>query len=69
MAQRDILEYPDPRLNEVSLPVTAFDASLGQLVDDLFDTLYATSGIGLCAPQLGELKRVLVMDPAIHTPP
>lgn len=62
MAQRHILEYPDPRLNLKSQPVTVFDDALGQLVDDLFETLYATSGIGLCAPQIGELQQVLVMD-------
>ncbi|MFK8032404.1 MAG: peptide deformylase [Gammaproteobacteria bacterium] len=62
MAQRRILEYPDPRLNQQSQPVTLFDDALSQLIDDLFDTLYATSGIGLCAPQIGELQQVLVMD-------
>ncbi|MFK8052812.1 MAG: peptide deformylase [Woeseiaceae bacterium] len=62
MAQQQILEYPDPRLNLVSAPVTVFDDALGQLVDDLLETLYATSGIGLCAPQIGVQQRVLVMD-------
>lgn len=62
MAVREILEYPDPELQRVSEPVTEFDDSVSNLVDDLLDTLYATSGIGLCAPQLGERRRVLVMD-------
>lgn len=62
MAERPILEYPDPRLRERSAPVASFDATVDRLVDDLFDTLYATSGIGLSAPQLGALQRVLVMD-------
>jgi len=62
MAQRRVLEYPDPRLNQQAQPVTLFDQALGQLIEDLFDTLYATSGIGLCAPQVGELQQVLVMD-------
>ena len=62
MSQRPILEYPDPRLRQRATPVTTFDDAVGRLVDDLFDTLYATSGIGLSAPQLGALQRVLIMD-------
>jgi peptide deformylase len=62
MARLAILEYPDPRLRQPSRPVTAFDADLGQLIDDLFETLYGTTGIGLSAPQAGDLRRVLVMD-------
>jgi peptide deformylase len=62
VAHRQILEYPDPRLRQRSLPVAAFDDDLARLVEDLFDTLYATSGIGLSAPQTGTLRRVLVMD-------
>ncbi len=62
MAQRDILEYPDPKLRLRSETVTRFDADLGQLVDDLLDTLYANSAIGLSAPQIGDLRQVLVID-------
>lgn len=62
MPERPILEYPDPRLRERCAPVATFDSALARLVDDLFDSLYATSGIGLSAPQLGALERVLVMD-------
>ncbi len=62
MAQLPILEYPDPRLRLPSQPVTAFDQGLARLVDDLFDTLYATKGIGLAAPQVGDPRQVLVMD-------
>lgn len=57
-----ILEYPDPRLRLRSAPVTAFDASLSGLIDDLLETLYATTGIGLAAPQTGDRRQVLVMD-------
>ncbi len=63
MAQRPILQYPDPRLRERSAPVTAFDAGLEQLVDDLLDTLFATDAIGLSAPQIDDRRRVLVTDP------
>lgn len=62
MPQRAIVEYPDPRLRERSQEVTEFDASIEALVADLFDTLYATTGIGLSAPQIDDRRRVLVMD-------
>jgi peptide deformylase len=62
MAQLPILEYPDPRLRLRSQPVTTFDAELERLIDDLFDTLYATTGIALSAPQTGDLRQVLVVD-------
>jgi peptide deformylase len=62
MALLPILEYPDPRLRLRSKPVTAFGADLGHLIDDLFETLYSTTGIGLSAPQAGVHRQVLVMD-------
>lgn len=63
MAQLEILEYPDPRLRLKSQPVTAFDQNLWTLVDNLFDTMYAApSAIGLSAPQVNDLRQVLVMD-------
>ena len=62
MACLPILEHPDPRLRERALPVAVFDADLQRLVDDLLDTLYATSGIGLSAPQAGVARQVVVMD-------
>ncbi len=62
MARRDVLEYPDPRLRLRSRPVDAFDESLSRLVEDLLDTLRATGGIGLSAPQIDDRRRVLVMD-------
>jgi len=57
-----IIEYPDPRLHTPAEPVASFDAALGSLPDDLGETLHASSGIGLCAPQVGELAQVLVVD-------
>ena len=63
MAQLEILEYPDPRLRLKSQPVTAFDQSLWRLIDDLFETMYASeTAIGLSAPQVNDLRQVLVMD-------
>jgi peptide deformylase len=62
MAILTILEYPDPRLNRVARPVTAFDARLLQLVQDMSETMYAAPGVGLAATQVDVLERILVMD-------
>ncbi|MEE4184403.1 MAG: peptide deformylase [Gammaproteobacteria bacterium] len=62
MALLTILEHPDPRLRLHAEPVTRFDADLGQLVDDLLETLYASKAIGLCAQQANDLRQVIVMD-------
>lgn len=62
MAIRNILEVPDPRLKQVSVPVTAFDDDLRTLVADMFETMYDAPGIGLAAIQVGVPLRVLVID-------
>ena len=62
MAIREILKFPDPRLREVSQPVEKFGPELKQLVEDMLETMYEAKGIGLAAPQIGELIRLLVID-------
>ncbi|HHJ4328404.1 TPA: peptide deformylase [Klebsiella pneumoniae] len=62
MAILNILEFPDPRLRTLARPVSVFDAALGQLVDDMFETMYAAPGIGLAATQVNVHLRVVVMD-------
>ncbi|TVV70902.1 peptide deformylase [Sphingomonas solaris] len=62
MAIHPILEAPDPRLKLVSTPVETFDAALGTLIEDMFETMYDAPGIGLAAVQIGVPKRVLVID-------
>ena len=62
MALRDILIIPDKRLRQKSEPVTAVDARLRALVDDMFETMYAAPGIGLAAIQVGVPQRVVIMD-------
>lgn len=62
MAILEILTYPNPLLREVSQPVTDFNADLKKLVDDMLETMYDANGIGLAAAQVGELKRMLVID-------
>ena len=62
MAIHEIIEAPDPRLKTVSAPVERFDQELAALVEDMFDTMYDASGIGLAAIQIGVPLRVLVID-------
>jgi peptide deformylase len=62
MALRTVLEYPDPRLRTRAQPVTRFDAALGTLIDDMFETMYAAPGIGLAATQVDVHLRVVVID-------
>ena len=62
MAIRTILTAPDPRLKKKSKPVASVDAEVRQLMDDMLETMYDAPGIGLAAPQLGELRRVIVLD-------
>jgi peptide deformylase len=54
--------WPDPVLARRAEPVTAFDASLRLLADDMLETMYAAPGRGLAAPQVGVLRRLFVMD-------
>ncbi len=58
----EILIWPDPRLKEKARPVPAVDTAIRALIDDLFETMYAAEGVGLAAPQVGVLSRVLVID-------
>ncbi|AZQ69328.1 peptide deformylase [Silicimonas algicola] len=62
MAIRDILIHPDPRLKTVADPVEAIDDAVRRLSEDMLETMYHAPGIGLAAPQLGVMKRLLVMD-------
>ena len=65
----DILIYPDKTLRELSLPVTEGELhtpGFQELIDNLFETMYAAPGIGLAAVQVGILKRVMVMDIGIE---
>jgi peptide deformylase len=59
---REILIWPDPRLREKASDVKAVDAGVRKLVDDMFETMYAANGVGLAAPQVGVLHRVIVID-------
>ncbi|HTG17551.1 MAG TPA: peptide deformylase [Blastocatellia bacterium] len=58
----EVVRYGDPVLTKPAEAVTEFDASLRKLVDDMFETMYGAPGVGLAAPQVGQLKRLFVMD-------
>ena len=62
MALRTIITAPDPRLKLVSDPLSEVDDGTRRLMDDMLETMYAAPGIGLAAVQVGEPKRVIVMD-------
>ena len=57
-----ILQYPDPRLHTVAKPVTAVDARIGKLIDDMLATMYEAQGIGLAATQVNLHERLVVID-------
>jgi peptide deformylase len=67
MAILPILTYPDPRLREISKPVEKVTPEIQKLVDDMLETMAEANGIGLAAPQVGELIRLLVID--LRRPP
>ena len=59
---RPILIHPDPRLKKVCEPVGEITADLRKLAEDMLQTMYDAPGVGLAAPQVGVLKRLIVMD-------
>jgi len=64
MAILPILIAPDPRLKQKAKSVGHVDAEVRKLMDDMLETMYAAPGLGLAAPQVGVLKRVIVIDVA-----
>jgi len=62
MALRKILTDQEPALHKVCKPVTAFDKKLHILLDDMRETLIQSGGVGLAAPQVGILRRVVLVD-------
>ena len=60
--KRPILLHPDPRLKKVCASVDDMDDDLRKLADDMLETMYDAPGIGLAAPQVGVLTRLIVLD-------
>ncbi|MEJ2121179.1 MAG: peptide deformylase [Alphaproteobacteria bacterium] len=64
MAHLPIITAPDPRLKQKAEPIASVDDAVRKLLDDMLETMYAAPGIGLAAPQVGVLKRAVVVDVA-----
>jgi peptide deformylase len=62
MAVKEILKFGNPKLKRISKRVDNIDKEVISLIQDMKDTLYSTTGIGLAAPQIGEPKRVILID-------
>lgn len=62
MAIRNIRKDGDPVLRKTCKPVTEMTERTATLIDDMFDTMYEANGVGLAAPQVGILKRIVVID-------
>ena len=63
---RKILKYGEPVLEQAAEPVTEFDTpELHELISDMWETMYASKGVGLAAPQIGVAKRVSVIDTSV----
>ena len=59
---RPVLQYPDPLLAKVSEPVAEINDDIRALAQDMLDTLTTVGGVGIAAPQIGVLKRVVIID-------
>ncbi|WP_227268260.1 peptide deformylase [Roseobacter weihaiensis] len=62
MSLREIVKWPDPRLRVACDPVNDITPEIERLADDMLETMYAASGRGLAAPQVGVLRRLFVLD-------
>ena len=62
MAIREIRVVGDRVLTKKCRPVEKMTPRISELIDDMFDTMYEANGVGLAAPQVGILKRIVVMD-------
>ena len=65
MAVRPVVIWPDERLRQPSVVVTAIDASVRQLYQDLVDSMYAENGLGIAALQLGDPRRMFIVEPKL----
>lgn len=63
MAILEIIELPNPLLKKKSKPINKIDDDIKRLAMDMLETMYHAPGVGLAAPQVGVLKRLIVLDP------
>ncbi len=62
MALRNIRVFGDPLLTKKCRRVEKISGKIKELIDDMFETMYASGGVGLAAPQIGVLRRIVVID-------
>ena len=62
MPPLDNVKFPDPVLGKISRPVELVSCEERALLDDMLETMYLNQGIGLAAPQVGILKRAIIVD-------
>lgn len=62
MSVKEVVIFPDDRLREPTREVTVFDEELAALASDMLETMYDDEGIGLAAPQVGDHRRIIVID-------
>ncbi|MBF6569901.1 MAG: peptide deformylase [Candidatus Binataceae bacterium] len=68
MALLKIRKFPDPSLKQPAKPVTNIDGDLNTFVESMIQTMYAAPGVGLAAPQVGDSRRVIVLDTEHENP-
>lgn len=64
-----VVKYPEPVLAQVGAPITVFDDALRQLVEEMWESMYAAQGIGLAAPQIGLSRQLTVIDVSFKKDP
>ncbi|MEJ7604059.1 MAG: peptide deformylase [Kofleriaceae bacterium] len=65
MAVRPVVVWPDDRLRQPSVEITSIDASVRALYQDLVDSMYAENGLGIAALQLGDPRRMFIVEPKL----
>ena len=65
MAVRPVVIWPDERLRQPSVPIASIDASVRALYQDLVDSMYAENGLGIAALQLGDPRRMFIVEPRL----
>jgi peptide deformylase len=65
MAVRPVVIWPDPRLREPSQPIATVDDSVRALYRDLVDSMYAENGLGMAALQIGDTRRMFIVEPKL----
>jgi peptide deformylase len=65
MAVRPTVIWPDPKLREPTVAITAIDESVRELYRDLCDSMYAENGLGMAAPQIGDHRKMFIVEPKL----